>query len=272
MNEELLRESLKRCPEGAIEAAIQFQSTRDQALVPIIVLGIIERYVEPEVRPLVRVGAPETRLAEDLGIDSLLMVEIVMLVEETLGLSIENEELRGLSTLGDLKTYLSQKIDHDNAPVEEGSIPLSEILKVMPQQHPFLFLQSARIVENEATGHYSISGNEDFLKGHFRDEPVFPASLMIEALGQLAVLFIYTCSLPQLNGAASKGKCYFVSCNGVRCHKICRPGETLHMTVRLRKIHTPLAIFEGNITRNGERVAVAEEIALAFGIQDKPTA
>ena len=110
MNEQPLRESLKRCPEAAVEAAVAFQESRNPDLVPVIVLGIIERYVEPEVRPMVRQGDDQTRLIEDLGIDSLLMVEIVILVEETLGITINNEELRGLATLGDLKAHLRTKI------------------------------------------------------------------------------------------------------------------------------------------------------------------
>jgi len=269
MNEEQLRESLKRCPEPAIEAAVQFQNSRNPELVPVIVLGIIERFVEPETRSLVREGKDETRLLDDLGIDSLLMVEIVMLVEETLGISIENEELRGLQNLGDIKAYLRSKIEGTPEEKEESGLSYDEIAAVMPQQPPFLFLQRAKLHDGEADGLYRISGKEAFLEGHFRDDPVFPASLMIEALGQLAVLYLLKSDNPQLNGAASRGKSYFVSCNGVRCHKICRPEDTLELKVKLKKLHTPLAIFEGSITSKGERVAVAEEISLAFGVEDK---
>ena len=46
---------------------------------------------------------------EDLGMDSLTMLEIVMLVEQTLQVSIDNEELKDLRTIGDVKAYLNAK-------------------------------------------------------------------------------------------------------------------------------------------------------------------
>ena len=60
----------------------------------------------------------------------------------------------------------------------------------MPHREPFLFLESVQISGDETTGSYRISGNEYFLQGHFKENPVFPASIMIEALGQLCVFFL----------------------------------------------------------------------------------
>ena len=45
---EELRELLKRCPEGTFEAALAFRAHKDVLQVPVIVLGIIERHLEPE--------------------------------------------------------------------------------------------------------------------------------------------------------------------------------------------------------------------------------
>ena len=45
-------------------------------------------------------GSDDTlRMYEDLGMDSLTMLEVVMLVEQTLEVSIDNEELRDLELL-----------------------------------------------------------------------------------------------------------------------------------------------------------------------------
>ena len=48
--------------------------------------------------------------------DSLTMLEIVMLIEQTLKVSIDNEELRDLRTLGDVKAYLNAKAKERNLP------------------------------------------------------------------------------------------------------------------------------------------------------------
>lgn len=264
--EEELRESLKRCPERTIEAAIQFCDSKDPELVPTIVLGIIERFVEPEVRPVLREENDQTRLLEDLGIDSLLMVEIVILVEETLDIHIENDELRNLRTLGDIKNYLDAKIKGLPVPTNKNILKFEELAAVMPHQAPFLFLHEARINGTEAEGSYRISGDEAFLEGHFKDNPVFPASLMLEALGQLAVLLMLKSESNAFGGEIDPNSIFFVSCDGVRCHKMCKPEDVMQMKVTLKKIHAPLAQFEGIITCHGAKVAKAEEISLTFGL------
>lgn len=268
LNEEELRESLKRCPERAIEAALEFNQTRDPELVPVIVMGIIERFVEPDVRPVIREENDQTRLLEDLGVDSLLMVEIVILVEETLGIQIENEELRNIRTLGDIKAYLDAKIKGLPVPSNKNIFKFEQIAAAMPHQPPFLFLQEARINGTTAEGSYRISGDESFLEGHFKDNPVFPASLMLESLGQLAVLFMLKSGENAFGGTVIPESIYFVSCDSVRCHRLCKPEEVLQLKVSLKKVHAPLAQFEGHIFCQGTRVAKAEEISLTFELEE----
>ena len=43
----------------------------------------------------------DTSFADDLGSDSLDLVEVVMALEEELGIQIEDEELAGIKTVGD---------------------------------------------------------------------------------------------------------------------------------------------------------------------------
>ncbi len=45
---------------------------------------------------------PEAKLAEDLRIDSLDAVELVMALEEEFGISIPDEELSSMLTVGDV--------------------------------------------------------------------------------------------------------------------------------------------------------------------------
>lgn len=46
------------------------------------------------------------KLIEDLGADSLDMVEMLMLVEEEFGLSIPDEDAMNLKTVGDIINYI----------------------------------------------------------------------------------------------------------------------------------------------------------------------
>jgi acyl carrier protein len=43
---------------------------------------------------------PQARFAEDLDADSLDLVELVMALEEEFGVSVEEEELEGIETVG----------------------------------------------------------------------------------------------------------------------------------------------------------------------------
>lgn len=107
--ETALRETLKRCSPETIEAAVQYHRTGDHHLVPRVVLGIIERFVERDLRFRVSQGGADVRLSEDLSIDSLTMIEIVMVTEDALRITINNDELRPLRTLGDVQTFATCK-------------------------------------------------------------------------------------------------------------------------------------------------------------------
>ena len=189
-DETALREALKRCSPSTFEAAVQFRKTGNADHMPAVVIGVIERFVEPDLRPKLKDADDDLRLIEDLGIDSLTMMEIVILVEDVLQLTINNDELRNLRTVGDVKTFIDCKIRGLPLPRPTKFLPIEHIGAVMPVQPPFLFLNEASVSSTGANGKYKITGQEFFLQGHFKDNPVMPASIMLEALGQLAVLFL----------------------------------------------------------------------------------
>ena len=114
--EEDLKELLKRCPVGTYEAALSFRKEKNISQVEKIVMGIIDRHLEPEQREILSNSDDTLRMYEDLGMDSLTMLEVVMLVEQTLEVSIDNEELRELRTIGDVKAYLNAKAKGKNLP------------------------------------------------------------------------------------------------------------------------------------------------------------
>jgi len=145
-----LRDLLKRCPAGTYEAALAFREEKDVSKIETIVLGIIDRHLEPEQREILAKSDDSLRMYEDLGMDSLTMLEIVMLIEQTLMVSIDNEELRDLRTLGDVKVYLDAKAKGEEPPKRSKSFRIEEIASLMPHKEPFLFLESAKIDGSEA--------------------------------------------------------------------------------------------------------------------------
>ena len=51
-----------------------------------------------------------SRIKEDLGADSLDVLQLLMTLEEEKGLTIPDEELAGLKTVGDLVNFLEEKL------------------------------------------------------------------------------------------------------------------------------------------------------------------
>lgn len=269
-DEVAVRESLKRCSPSTFESAIQFRKTGNPEHLPAVVIGVIERFVEPELRTKLKVADDDLRLIEDLGIDSLTMMEIVILVEDVLQLSINNDELRNLRTVGDVKTFIDCKVRGLPLPKPTKFLPIEQIAATMPVQPPFLFLNEASVSSNAARAKYKVSGQEFFLQGHFKDNPVMPASIMLEALGQLAVLYLLEGHLPEAGKAIDSQMIYFTGCEGVRAHRVCKPGDILTLSVRLKRMKMPLATFEGSIRVGQDKAVMAEEITLTFGFKDVP--
>lgn len=48
----------------------------------------------------------ESRIKEDLGADSLDVLQLLMTIEETYGIRIPDESLAGFNTVGDIVKYL----------------------------------------------------------------------------------------------------------------------------------------------------------------------
>ena len=104
-----IRRSFKRCREGTPDAIVELRRTGDTELVPVIVRGIVWRYVQEETRPVVEQATPETPLIS-LGIDSLMMLEVVLDVQDALDVTIEDHELRQMKTIGDFVELLQQRV------------------------------------------------------------------------------------------------------------------------------------------------------------------
>jgi 3-hydroxyacyl-[acyl-carrier-protein] dehydratase len=267
-DEAALRESLKRCSPSTFEAAIQFRKTGNPEHLPAVVIGVIERFVEPDLRVKLKDADDDLRLIEDLGIDSLTMMEIVILVEDVLQMSINNDELRNLRTVGDVKMFIDCKVRGLPLPKPTKFLPIEQIAATMPIQPPFLFLNEASVSSSAANAKYKITGQEFFLQGHFKDNPVMPASIMLEALGQLAVLFLLEGLTPEPGKAVNPQMIFFTGCEGVRAHRVCKPGDILTLSIKPKRMKMPLATFEGAIRVGQEKAVIAEEITLTFGFSE----
>ena len=54
---------------------------------------------------------PETNIYDDLGADSLDVVDLLMSIEDEFGVEIPDEEVENLHTIGDFVNYISKNSD-----------------------------------------------------------------------------------------------------------------------------------------------------------------
>jgi 3-hydroxyacyl-[acyl-carrier-protein] dehydratase len=106
IDENTLKETLKHCSQETFDASFAFNKKKDLSLVPVIVFGIIERYLESDNREVLYAHNGSIRLREDLGIDSLTMLEIVVTIEQTLQIKVGDESLMSFTTIGDIKSFI----------------------------------------------------------------------------------------------------------------------------------------------------------------------
>lgn len=66
---------------------------------------IVQHLVVPEEKLL-----PDTRFEEELGADSLDVIELVMGIEEEFGITVPDEDSEKMTTVGDLFMYVERVV------------------------------------------------------------------------------------------------------------------------------------------------------------------
>jgi acyl carrier protein len=264
--ESRLRESFKRCRPETVEAILRFRNERDFSAVIIAVNGIIERYQKLAPGETLADKPDSTRLGEDLGIDSLTMLEIVMSIEEGLDFRIEDADARAIRTLGDVRLYVGDRVH--GRPVSLATVEIYErdrICLILPQQPPFLFLDRAEIRGDHVRATYLFRGDETFFAGHFRDEPVVPASIVYEALGQAGCLWMLEQVPKRLALSLPANHVLFVGMDEARFSKRAKPGDEITLELEMARMRAPLVVFNGRVSVGDQPLARVEGLTLAFG-------
>ncbi len=111
-----LRQTLRHCSPDTFEAACAVRADGNPENLRTLAIGILGPFVSQELQPALAQGRPSLRLAEDLGVDSLALTEIGMLSEDVLLVSISNDELFNVRTLGDLEDLFERLLHSQPRP------------------------------------------------------------------------------------------------------------------------------------------------------------
>jgi acyl carrier protein len=261
-----LRESFKRCSPETLDAILRFRREHDLDAVIVCVHGIIERYLKLEPGDTIAQRPDTTRLGEDLGIDSLTMLEIVMAIEEALDFRAEDSDVRNIRTLGDVRRYVDDRVH--GRPVSIAAVETYDrdrLCLILPQQPPFLFLDKVETQGDSVRAVYLFRGDEFFFSGHFLNDPVVPASIVYEALGQACCLWVLEQVPSRLHQILTTNQVLFVGMDEARFFHRAKPNDEIHISLTLTRLRAPLALFAGQVKVHNQVLARVERIILAFG-------
>lgn len=135
-----------------------------------------------------------------------------------------------------------------------------EILKFLPHSYPFLFVD--RVLELEPDERIvclkNVTINEPFFQGHFRDRPVMPGVLLVEAMAQAGGLLV----LHTLGKEYAKRDFYFMGMDKVRFRKVVSPGDSVMMEAQILRRRGNVWKMQCHCRVEGDLVAEAELMAM----------
>jgi acyl carrier protein len=105
-----VQETLVGFPPRITAAYIAFVENGEPAELDVVVLGVLQSCLAKKPKVSIDTLPGSTRLADDLGCDSLTMLETVFMVESLFDIDIDDRDLVRLKTIDDLRDLLRQLV------------------------------------------------------------------------------------------------------------------------------------------------------------------
>jgi len=136
-----------------------------------------------------------------------------------------------------------------------------QIKQIIPHRNPMLLLDTIEemIPGESATGVKTLTGKEDFFRGHFPDFPVMPGVLIIEAMAQAGAVALL--SLPEFKGKIG----FFAGIDEAKFKAKVLPGDTLTLKVEITRRKGPIGVGEGK-AYVGEKLVAKAKLTFAIGL------
>ena len=103
-----INETLVGFPPRVISAYRAYSESGDEGNLDTVVLGVLHFYLAKKPTGTLDALPGTTRLIEDLGCDSMTMLDMVFMVETLFAVRIDDQVLPKIVTLDDLRLHLRQ--------------------------------------------------------------------------------------------------------------------------------------------------------------------
>jgi|TARA_B110000014_G_scaffold260494_1_gene250344 3-hydroxyacyl-[acyl-carrier-protein] dehydratase len=133
-----------------------------------------------------------------------------------------------------------------------------DVLKYLPHREPFLFVDEVLNINKGSDIHAikRLTGEEDYFRGHFPNNPVMPGVIIIEALAQASGIL----GFQTMDKTPEEGSIYvFAGVDKVRFRRRVGPGDDIHLYSKILNEKKGIWKFES-------RAEVDEEIVCSATI------
>ncbi|HET7489883.1 MAG TPA: 3-hydroxyacyl-ACP dehydratase FabZ [Acidimicrobiales bacterium] len=135
----------------------------------------------------------------------------------------------------------------------EVEAPSLDYVALLPHRPPFLFVDVVDTCEpgKSCTGRYRVTGDEEFLRGHFPGNPVVPGVIQLEALAQVGAVAVrahpdFADRLPLFGGVEK-----------ARFRRMVLPGHELALSIVIERLSSRGGWGDARATVDGNVVCDA---------------
>jgi 3-hydroxyacyl-[acyl-carrier-protein] dehydratase len=131
-----------------------------------------------------------------------------------------------------------------------------DILKYLPHREPFLFVDEVMNINKGSDIHAikRLTGEEDYFRGHFPNNPVMPGVIIIEALAQASGIL----GFQTMDKTPEEGSIYvFAGVDKVRFRRRVGPGDDIHLYSKILNEKRGIWKFECRAEVDNEIVCLA---------------
>lgn len=156
----------------------------------------------------------------------------------------------------ELKYQNVQAPEYD--PNKEPIFDINQIRRLLPHRYPMQLVDKIiDMSKNYVVGVKNVTSNEPFFQGHFPNEPVMPGVLQVEAMAQVAGIFV----LSQVEEPETYST-YFMKIDNVKFRQKVVPGDTLifHLSF-ISPLRRGVAVMKGYAFVGEKVVSEAEFMA-----------
>jgi 3-hydroxyacyl-[acyl-carrier-protein] dehydratase len=133
---------------------------------------------------------------------------------------------------------------------------------LLPYAYPFLFIDKAVLVApKKIVCIKNVTGNEYYFAGHFKDNPVMPGVVLVEAMAQSTYLLARLSFLRRGPVKHKKNIGYYLACiKDLRFLKPVYPGEQITIEIKIKTKIKNTELVEAKAYSAGELVCKGELI------------